>query len=574
MRLETALLDAFGRHFGRSVADAVRILGLDEGILNARPSAVRYSGAITAESARKERVSAWKMRIYGFHQVKIKVGVAGQDDPARLKTLRRSSAERWISESTPTRHGASRNWSSASGLFCRFDPPRLEQPTPHEEVAALARIRPTLGVPIMLDESLCGLPNARRAIELRTADIFNVRLSKCGGIVPSLAIMGLAKRAGLNVQLGCHPGETGLLSAAGRHVACQMEKLRYLEGSYDRHVLAENVTIENPTFRFGGRAADRRAGIRRQCEHQSPRKHDDRSRGGRFWRLRTFGIPSGRSTRLSRLPTAIRFTWRLGRSKRTRSRGRAVVLHGVQSHGGWYRNLGKTLAEASFEAIFPDRRGSGANERDRGDAKSAGRLIQDVVELLERLKRESSAPIALAGISWGGKIAVATAAKRPDLVERLGAALSRPDPAVNVSRRERLQIVLALFTQPRKRFKIPLTDPALFTASPAGQAFISGDPLGIRDATARLLAASFFLDRAVRRAPKHVKQPTLLMLAGQDRIVNNDLTLQYFERLASDRRQVILYPEAHHTLEFEPDPSIHARDLAAWFDQTFQSIKK
>ena len=58
------------------------------------------------------------------------------------------------------------------------------------------------------------------------------------------------------------------------------------------------------------------------------------------------------------------------------------------------------------------------------------------------------------------------------------------------------------------------------------------------------------------------------MLAGRDRIVDNDRTLAYFGRLASDRRQVIEYPEGHHTLEFDPDPSRYARDLVAWLDET------
>ena len=105
----------------------------------------------------------------------------------------------------------------------------------------------------MLDESLCGYPDAERAVSLKTADILNVRLSKCGGIIPSLRIIALAQRSGLGVQLGCHPGETGILSAAGRHVAGLVEGVRYVEGSpYDRHVLAENLIVEDITFRYGG----------------------------------------------------------------------------------------------------------------------------------------------------------------------------------------------------------------------------------------------------------------------------------------------------------------------------------
>ena len=54
------------------------------------------------------------------------------------------------------------------------------------------------------------------------------------------------------MQLGCHPGETGLLSAAGRHVASRVRGLRYVEGSYDGFILAKNLTVQDLTFRYGG----------------------------------------------------------------------------------------------------------------------------------------------------------------------------------------------------------------------------------------------------------------------------------------------------------------------------------
>ena len=114
-----------------------------------------------------------------------------------------------------------------------------------------------------------------------------------------------------------------------------------------------------------------------------------------------------------------------------------------------------------------------------------------------------------------------------------------------------------------------MSDPALFTANPEGQAFIAADPLGLREGTAGLLAASFIIDRLVSRSPGRIRQPALLMLAGQDRIVDNARTLDYFGRLASSDRQVIEYPEGHHTLEFDPDPSRYARDLVAWIDRRF-----
>jgi muconate cycloisomerase len=252
--LEVAVLDAYARRFGESLGKAIDLANVDGLKRFPEPRRVRYSAAITAESARGEAVSAWKIWIYGFSQVKVKVGAAGEDDSRRLGRMRRILGRR-----IDVRLDANEAWPAAElpdrvEPLRQFEPTALEQPVPHAEVDALAELRPRIGIPIMLDESLCGYPDALAAIERRTADMVNVRLSKCGGILPSLRIIGLAQRAGLGVQLGCHPGETSLLSAAGRHVASRVAGLRYVEGSYDRHILAANVTERDLTFGYGGRA--------------------------------------------------------------------------------------------------------------------------------------------------------------------------------------------------------------------------------------------------------------------------------------------------------------------------------
>jgi acylglycerol lipase len=257
-----------------------------------------------------------------------------------------------------------------------------------------------------------------------------------------------------------------------------------------------------------------------------------------------------------------------------RGRGHVVVLHGVQSHGGWYSGLGRVLAAAGYTVSFPDRRGSGANSVDRGHARSARRLILDQVEWLRAARAEMPGiPLLLCGISWGGKLAMIAASRHAELVD--GVALICPGlhPRVGVSAREKWAIAWAFFTNPRQTFPIPLSDPALFTANPAGQAFIAADPLSLREGTAGLLAASFIIDRLVVRAPRRVRQPALLMLAGQDRIVDNARTLAYFERLASAEKTVITYPEAHHTLEFEPDQGRYALDLVAWLERHFPETR-
>jgi muconate cycloisomerase len=250
--LELAILDAFGRRFGESAGRAVDLSPVEGLQRNAVPQPVRYSGAITAESTLGEWKTAVKIRLYGFRQVKVKVGTQGQDDRRRLEALR------WIlGRRMDIRLDANEAWPPSELIervepLRRFHPSALEQPVPHAQVDALADLRPRLGIPVMLDESLCGFPDAEAAVARRTADLFNVRISKCGGILASLRIIAIAQRAGLGVQLGCHPGETALLSAAGRHLASRVAGLRYVEGSYDRHILGANLTRQDVTFRYGG----------------------------------------------------------------------------------------------------------------------------------------------------------------------------------------------------------------------------------------------------------------------------------------------------------------------------------
>ncbi len=253
-------------------------------------------------------------------------------------------------------------------------------------------------------------------------------------------------------------------------------------------------------------------------------------------------------------------------------KGRVVMLHGVQSHFGWYGRLGEYLASAGYEVHMPDRRGSGHNERDRGDTPSLNRLIADLTELLTDLRAQTpQAPIVLGGISWGGKLAIVTTGRRPDLVDAVALLCPGLTPRVGVSIRERLNIFFAYFFQPLKTFVIPLADPALFTADPDAQAYIAADPLSLRAGTARLMAASSILDIGVRRRVRQLAKPVLLMLAGHDRIVDNGKTLALMARARKAALTTIEYPDAHHTLEFEPDPLEHHRALAAWLDKTLSS---
>ena len=85
--VELSMLDAYGRHFGEPLSSVAQHFPAAQDFIR-DPVSVRYSTTITAETARRERISALKMRLYGFHQCKVKVGVAGADDAQRLRCIR------------------------------------------------------------------------------------------------------------------------------------------------------------------------------------------------------------------------------------------------------------------------------------------------------------------------------------------------------------------------------------------------------------------------------------------------------------------------------------------------------
>jgi muconate cycloisomerase len=247
--LELAVLDAYGQRHGEPLSRVTALL--TPALYEPRPW-VRYSGAIASARGFKARLAAWVMRLYRFKQVKVKVGIAGHDDPRRLRTIRRC-----LGRAIDVRIDANEAWTADEAVerireLEPFGISSVEQPVPHAQVTSLKEVRGQVRVPLMLDESLCGLVDAERALAEGTCDLFNLRLSKCGGFIPTLRLAEFARRHGLGCQLGCQVGETAVLSAAGRHFAASVCGLRYLEGSYDRHLVREALGSRDLTFRWGG----------------------------------------------------------------------------------------------------------------------------------------------------------------------------------------------------------------------------------------------------------------------------------------------------------------------------------
>jgi muconate cycloisomerase len=100
-----------------------------------------------------------------------------------------------------------------------FHPAAIEQPLPRGDIEGLRALRQTSGLAVVVDESLVSLGDAEALLAAQACDIFNIKISKCGGLLRSRAIAQLAAQAGVACQVGTHVGESELLGAAGRQLA-------------------------------------------------------------------------------------------------------------------------------------------------------------------------------------------------------------------------------------------------------------------------------------------------------------------------------------------------------------------
>jgi alpha-beta hydrolase superfamily lysophospholipase len=249
-------------------------------------------------------------------------------------------------------------------------------------------------------------------------------------------------------------------------------------------------------------------------------------------------------------------------------RAHLIAIHGVRSHGGWYKSSCNWLSRAGYQVYFLDRRGAGMNQANRGDAPGFRRLLDDIAEFVRHVRmHDVNRPIFLLGISWGGKLALALQRRYPGLVDGLALLCPGVFARVKPPLKQRLGILWARLVSPGRLFPIPLNEPDLFTASPHWQRFIMDDPLGLRQATARFLIESVRLDGYLRFVRRHVRVPILLMLAEHDRIIDNARTRRFLERLASTDKTTLEYAGAHHTLEFEPEAELFLRDLRQWLEK-------
>ncbi|MEE4352005.1 MAG: enolase C-terminal domain-like protein [Desulfatiglans sp.] len=246
--LETALLDCLGKKQGSSIIEYCP--------KDTLTNHVQYGAILTLNSNERIVESCDMIRNLGINTLKVKLGGDFEQNNFILDTVRNVFGDECritVDLTTGWDHVFALRHLS---LFERHKVAIVEQPfAPGDQnIGDFARLVQERGIVLMADESVCSLDDAEMNCRDGLFQMVNIRLSKCGGFRRSLRLVNYLRSRQIPFQIGCHMGESGILSAAGRILCLVCNDAEFCEGSYDALLLRENLTRKDVSFGYGGRA--------------------------------------------------------------------------------------------------------------------------------------------------------------------------------------------------------------------------------------------------------------------------------------------------------------------------------
>ncbi len=192
--LETALLDAFQRHEGRSLVQFFGGAG----------TALETDMTITTGTPADAAAAARKIRQRGIRVIKVKIGGAsGPDhDVARIAAIHE------VAPDSPLILDGNAGVSRADARVLvvglkrnGITPELLEQWLPKSDLAGMKALHEESGWTVAADEAVSTRADAELVVAARAAQVINIKLMKAG-IASAMEIVEVARDAGLGLMIG------------------------------------------------------------------------------------------------------------------------------------------------------------------------------------------------------------------------------------------------------------------------------------------------------------------------------------------------------------------------------------
>jgi alpha-beta hydrolase superfamily lysophospholipase len=241
-----------------------------------------------------------------------------------------------------------------------------------------------------------------------------------------------------------------------------------------------------------------------------------------------------------------------------------VLMHGLGEHSGRYAHVVSFFNDCGWSVRSFDHRGHGRSGGAPGDIPDAAAMLRDAKLVIDDFARQLGTPPLLFGHSMGGLFAArfATAALSP----LRGLILSSPGLALRLSAPQKLLLKIMHALAPGLAIPNGMETRYLSHDQTIVDAY-ENDPLVHPKISARLLSG--MLD-AIEFSHAHAAAlaiPTLMLVAGDDHLVDPNGSQAFFARLAPGIGTMHLYRNFYHEVFNELDARLVFKDVRAWLNQ-------
>ncbi|MBW8016953.1 MAG: alpha/beta hydrolase [Planctomycetes bacterium] len=235
-----------------------------------------------------------------------------------------------------------------------------------------------------------------------------------------------------------------------------------------------------------------------------------------------------------------------------------IFLNGLESHAGWFDEMADEIAGERVRTYGLDRRGSGLNCSSSGKYQD---WIDDVKDLATIARNENPvAKMHLVSICFGAKVATACAIQQPGRYDSL--IFLSPGLSVKVSPTPKEKLLIGIDKLPRMYFNIrtPIKNDEMFTSQGKALYFLYNDKLRTHSPRAGDFYQARMIDLYISKNLDKVTTPSLALLAGKDRVVNNKKTIKALNKFGQ-KPKIIEYPESDHVIFFGKSKNEMRRDI-------------
>lgn len=249
-------------------------------------------------------------------------------------------------------------------------------------------------------------------------------------------------------------------------------------------------------------------------------------------------------------------------------RGVVVIVHGLGEHAGRYEHVARQLNAWGFAVRGYDQCGHGESGGARGSLPTDTRLLDDLADIVDstRARMSKKTPLIVLGHSMGGLVAgrfVSLGIRKVD-----GLVMSSPALDAGMNRFQKFLVSVLPKIAPDLRVGNGVK-PQFISHDPAVVEAYRADPLVHDRISARL--ARFIADAGPQTIALagQWKVPTLLMYAGDDRLLNPQGSRAFAAAAPKDVVAAVCFDRLYHEIFNEQDAGPVFAELKHWLDARF-----